>query len=115
MGEVDVAALQTTVAWLAFAIAVVVGAVMNRTNYCSMGALSDIVNMGDWDRMRMWVLAIGVAMIGTGLLAGAGLIDPGKTIYTGSNLLWLSSLVGGLLFGIGMVLASGCGSKTLVR
>ena len=33
----------------------------------------------------------------------------------GRALLWLSNLVGGLLFGVGMVLASGCGSKTLVR
>ncbi len=80
-----------------------------------MGAVSDIVNMGDWTRMRMWVLAIGVAMIGFYTLAASGQIDPAKTLYASSRFIWLSALFGGLLFGFGMVLASGCGSKTLVR
>jgi len=47
-----------------FALAFVFGAVANWTNFCTMGALSDIVNMGHWGRMTMWLLAIVVAMIG---------------------------------------------------
>src|SRR5206468_619993 len=35
--------------------------------------------------------------------------------YTGAKVPWLSHLVGGALFGFGMTLASGCGSKTLIR
>ncbi|MFU0418342.1 YeeE/YedE thiosulfate transporter family protein, partial [Acinetobacter baumannii] len=88
---------------------------LQRTHFCTMGAVSDAINIGDWSRVRMWVLAIGVAMIGTGVLSWLGLIDTSKTLYTANKLLWLSSLVGGLLFGFGMVLGSGCGSKTLVR
>ena len=65
--------------------------------------------------MRMWGMAIGVAMIGFYTLAAAGQIDPAKTLYASSRVIWLSALVGGSLFGFGMVLASGCGSKTLVR
>lgn len=80
-----------------------------------MGAISDIVNMGDWTRMRMWGMAIGVAMIGFYGMAAAGLIDPSKTLYASNRFIWLSALVGGGMFGFGMVLASGCGSKTLVR
>ena len=52
------------VAGLAFALAFVFGAVANRVNFCTMGAISDIVNFGDWKRMRMWVLAIAVAIAG---------------------------------------------------
>ena len=115
MPEIDIAAVQSTVVWATFALGLVLGAIMNRTNFCTMGAVADIVNMGDWTRMRMWASAIGVAMIGTQLLAAAGLVDPAKSIYTGANFTWLSYLVGGFLFGFGMVLASGCGSKTLVR
>jgi uncharacterized membrane protein YedE/YeeE len=115
MPEVNVAALTHTVLLSTFVLTFLFGAVLQRTHFCTMGAVSDVVNMGDWNRARMWVLAIGVAMIGTGLLAWAGLIDPTRTIYTASKLLWLSTLVGGLMFGFGMVLASGCGSKTLVR
>jgi hypothetical protein len=80
-----------------------------------MGAISDVVNIGDWTRMRQWGMAVGVAMIGFGAMAYAGWIDPAKSIYASSRWLWLSALVGGALFGTGMVLASGCGSKTLVR
>lgn len=114
----DLAALQSlqqTVLWAAFAVAAVFGYIAQRTHFCTMGALSDIVNMGDWTRMRMWGMAVGVAAIGFYGLGWLGLIDTGKSLYTGSRVIWLSALVGGALFGFGMVLASGCGSKTLVR
>jgi hypothetical protein len=115
MTDVDVASLQRLVAWSTFAIAFVVGIAMSRSNFCTMGAVSDIVNMGDWTRMRMWLAAIGVAILGTQLLAWSGVIDTAKSIYAAPRLIWLSHVVGGLLFGFGMVLASGCGTKTLLR
>ncbi len=111
----DVAQLNWLVPLLAFALAVVFGAVAQQFNFCTMGAVSDVVNFGDWRRMRMWLLAIAVAIAGTAALAGAGLIDVSKSIYTGAKVSWLSHLVGGVLFGFGMTLASGCGSKTLIR
>src|SRR5690349_21657275 len=80
-----------------------------------MGAVADIVTMGDWTRMRMWVMAIGVAMIGFNAMVWLGWVDAGKSIYASPRLNWLSAIVGGAMFGFGMVLASGCGSKTLVR
>jgi uncharacterized protein len=115
MQESDLPGLTATVLWAAFALAVAFGAIAQRTHFCTMGAVADIVNIGDWTRMRMWLLAIGVAMIGFNAMVAAGWIDAANSIYAGPGLLWLSNLVGGLLFGVGMVLASGCGSKTLVR
>ncbi len=114
----DISALQTLnsqILWAAFTLATLFGVIAQRTHFCTMGAVSDIVSMGDWTRMRVWGLAAGVAMLGFAGLAAAGLIDPTKTLYVSSRMLWLSALVGGLLFGFGMVLASGCGSKTLLR
>jgi len=108
-------ALTTQVLWAAFILSVLFGAIAQRTHFCTMGAVSDIVNMGDWTRMRQWGMAVGVAMIGFYTLAASGLIDPAKTLYASNRFIWLSALVGGLMFGFGMVLASGCGSKTLVR
>ena len=108
-------ALQTQVLWAAFAVCMVFGAVAQRTHFCTMGAVSDIYNMGNWVRMRMWGMAVGVAMIGFFLMAWMGWINPAHTLYASGKLMWLSALVGGALFGFGMVLASGCGSKTLVR
>jgi hypothetical protein len=115
MQPIDMGALASQVLWAAFALAVAFGAIAQRTHFCTMGAVADIVNIGDWSRMRMWVLAIGTAMIGFNAMVAAGWVDAGKSIYAVPRMIWLSNAVGGLLFGIGMVLASGCGSKTLVR
>ncbi len=115
MDTTDVNSLYQQVLWAAFGVAFLFGAIAQRTHFCTMGALSDIVHMGDWTRMRMWVMAIGVAIAGFYGLAEMGWIDPAQTFYTPSRVTWLSALLGGALFGFGMVLASGCGSKTLVR
>jgi uncharacterized membrane protein YedE/YeeE len=80
-----------------------------------MGAVSDAVIMENFDRLRQLALALAVAIFGFGCMAYVGLINPLQSIYATKDLLWLSSLLGGLLFGWGMVWASGCGSKTLVR
>jgi hypothetical protein len=87
----------------------------NKTHFCTMGAVSDWVNMGDLSRMRMWLLAIAVALLGSSALHLAGVVDLSKSIYPSPNFTWLSYLVGGFLFGVGMTLGSGCGSKTLIR
>ena len=115
MTEAALAALQQQVLWAALALGLAFGAIAQRSHFCTMGALADVVNMGDWSRMRMWVLAIGVAMLGFNVMVGLGWIKAANSLYAGPSLLWLSQTVGGLMFGFGMVLASGCGSKTLVR
>jgi uncharacterized membrane protein YedE/YeeE len=107
--------LPALVAGLAFALALVFGAVANRVNFCTMGAIVDIVNFGDWRRMRMWLLAIAVAIVGAAALQATGQVDLAKSIYLGPKLSWLSLLLGGFLFGFGMTIGSGCGSKTLIR
>ena len=115
MSEATPAQLATYVAGGAFILAFIFGAVGNRTNFCTMGAVSDWVNMGDLNRMRMWLLAIAVAIVGANALHLAGLIDLSKSLYQSPNFTWLSYIVGGFIFGIGMTLGSGCGSKTLIR
>lgn len=115
MESVDLAALTRWVLWSGFGVSFLFGALAQRTHFCTMGAISDVVNMGDWTRARQWMLAIGVAMLGFALLSWREDLDPGKTLYASTRLIWLSCLIGGLMFGFGMVLASGCGNKTLVR
>ena len=113
--EADVKALTTQVLWAVFGLSALFGAIARRTHFCTMGALADIVTMGDWTRLRMWVLAMGVAMISFNAMVALGWLDASKSIYAGPRVLWLSALVGGAMFGFGMVLASGCGAKNLVR
>lgn len=102
---------------LAFGIAAIMGAVANKTNFCTMGAVSDWVNMGDTGRFRAWLFAIVVAMIGVLVIetAGIGSVDSTLPPYRAESFAWLRYIVGGIMFGVGMTLASGCGNKTLIR
>ncbi|GAB2487875.1 YeeE/YedE family protein [Comamonas humi] len=113
LSELD--SLVATVLVAVFLLAAVLGFAMRETRFCTMGAISDAVYMGDWMRMRQWAMAVGVAMCGFTALALWGGVAPGGTLYASQQLLWLSSLVGGALFGVGMVLASGCGARNLTR
>ena len=103
------------VATLGLMLGVVFGATAQKTNFCTMGSISDIVFMDNWNRMRAWLLAIAIAILGSQAMHLAGLIDLNKSVYLTPNLGWLGAIVGGALFGFGMTLAGGCGSKTLVR
>ncbi len=107
----------STLIWSAFAIAVVMGAVVNKTNFCTMGAVSDLVNMGDTGRFRAWLLAIAVALLGVTVLEYAGMVDADGAFppYRMGQIVWAENILGGVLFGIGMTLASGCGNKCLIR
>jgi hypothetical protein len=96
-------------------VGAVFGATAHRTNFCTMGAISDLVLMGDGRRFRAWVLAIAVAILGTHGLHFAGAIDINKSIYLTTNFGWAGAIVGGLMFGFGMTQTGGCGSRTLVR
>jgi hypothetical protein len=110
--------IHQTVLTGAFAIAAGMGAVASKTNFCTMGAVSDWLNMGNTGRMRSWVFAMAVALAGLLLLEATGTVTlPADTFppYRGANFAWLRNLLGGVLFGIGMTLASGCGNRTFVR
>ncbi|MBL1276626.1 MAG: YeeE/YedE family protein [Ectothiorhodospiraceae bacterium] len=108
---------ESTFLWATFALALVLGVMANKTNFCTMGAVSDWVNMGDMGRIRAWLLAIAVAMLGVAILETMGLVNAGGSFppYRGTQLIWAENILGGLLFGIGMTLGSGCGNKTLIR
>lgn len=100
-----------------FSLAVVLGIIVNKTNFCTMGAISDLVNMNDKGRMFAWLLAIAVAMSGVLLLEQFAVIDLSMTMppYRTASFAWLRYLLGGLMFGVGMTLAGGCVNKTLIR
>lgn len=98
-----------------FLLALVFGYVASRSNFCIMGAVSDVVNMQHWGRVRLWVLTVAVAVAATSLLHLSGQIDLAKSVYQRPVIPWLSLLVGGFVFGIGMTIAGGCPNKNLIR
>ena len=100
------------------ATAFAMGAIVQKTRFCTMGAVSDWMNMGDTARMRAWVFAMAIALAGVVAFEATGTINlSGETFppYRTASFAWLRYLIGGFLFGVGMTLGSGCGNRTLVR
>ena len=106
-----------------FLVAAVLGFVSNKTNFCTMGAVADLVLVGHAGRMRAWIMASALSAIAVTVLNSLGMIDialtadamTAKPPYTAPKFNIAGHILGGLLFGIGMTLGSGCGNKTLVR
>lgn len=98
-----------------FAAGFAFGAITIAANFCTMGSISDIVAFGDYRRFRSWILAAATAMLGAQLLHIAGAVDLGKSMYLSANLNWLGNILGGLIFGFGMVLAGGCASRNTAK
>ncbi|NKB77153.1 MAG: YeeE/YedE family protein [Gammaproteobacteria bacterium] len=80
-----------------------------------MGAVSDWINMDSLTRLRVWFLAMGVAILGAQAMHFTGMLDLTQSIYLTTNFTWLGHVLGGFIFGVGMTIASGCGQRTLVR
>lgn len=91
------------------------GAIVFRTNFCTMGSISDIVSFGDYRRFRAWILAAATALVGAQVLDAWGVVSLQRSMYLGTSFNWLGNILGGLMFGYGMVFAGGCASKNLAR
>ncbi len=115
--------ITTQVLLWAFGLAFILGVVATKTSFCTMGAVSDMINIGNTGRMRSWLCAMGLAILGVMLLSSLGYVDMSLTAsndtanppYRTPVFAWPRHLFGGLLFGVGMTIASGCGNKTLIR
>ena len=115
MTDLPLPTLTALVLCAAFAVSFAFGAIAQRSEFCTMGAIADVYSMADWTRARMWALAIAIAVLGFNAMVALGWVQARDTIYAAPRLLWLSAIAGGVAFGFGMVLASGCGSRNLVR
>jgi uncharacterized membrane protein YedE/YeeE len=86
------------------------GYVIQRGGFCFTRAISNAVLMRDGDILRAYVLALLVAMVGVQVIETLGLVD-----IPVRQLRWLSNIVGGLLFGVGIILSGGCSGSTWYR
>lgn len=95
----------------------ILGFVVTKTNFCTMGAVSDWVNIGDLSRFKAWMFAGAIAILGVTILDFLSFfdIDDSRIPYRNSILAWPRYVIGGLMFGVGMTYASGCGNKVLIR
>jgi uncharacterized protein len=86
------------------------GFVLQRGGFCLTRAISNAALAGDTAILRAYVLALLVAMAGVQVILGFELVEiPVRQLH------WLSNLVGGALFGVGMILSGGCSGSTWYR
>ena len=103
------------VMWGGLLIGMVFGFTIYRTNFCTMGSISDIIALSDYRRFRAWLLAAAVAILGAWWVESVGITDLATTMYMMPNLNWAGNIIGGAMFGFGMAFAGGCVSRNLVR
>jgi len=95
----------------------ILGFVVSKTNFCTMGAVSDWVNIGDLSRFKSWMFAAAIAILGVTIFEFLSYFDlnDSRIPYRNSVFSWPRYILGGLMFGVGMTYASGCGNKVLIR
>jgi uncharacterized membrane protein YedE/YeeE len=98
-----------------FCIGVVAGFAVRRSRLCFLGAIESALVGRDWRRMKIFGLALAVALICTQAIIAAGLFDPIQSSYIPSRIAWLSLASGSILFGLGMALVGTCAFGSLVR
>ncbi|MCW5714736.1 MAG: YeeE/YedE family protein [Bauldia sp.] len=103
-----------TVVWLGLAIGLLFGAVGQYSGFCLQSGLRGWWGEGDPRKVRTFALAAAIALVASQALDAAGLVPLERSIYPLATFSIPVILVGGALFGYGMVLANGCGARALV-
>jgi len=103
-----------SLAWGAVLIGAVFGVLGQLSRFCLYGGLRDWWQGSEHTRIRAFAVALAVALLGTQWLAADATLALERTIYLQAGLSLPAMLLGGVLFGFGMVLAKGCGARSLV-
>ena len=103
--------------WIILAMAVVFGLAAQFSRFCLVGALAEIQRNRQWQRLGVYVAAMGFAVLATMLAQAITGVDLNQTKppYRTPDFAWGRYLLGGFLFGVGMVLARGCPVRSLVK
>ncbi len=99
----------------AFMIGLTYGIVAQKTQFCFSGSIKDFVLTKSTRRSASVIMAMITAIVSSQFLAHQYGVDLAKSVYLQTDLNYFSILLGGGLFGIGMMLADGCSSRHLVK
>lgn len=102
------------VLWAGLAIGLIFGASGQISGFCLHRGLTEFWSGNHGYKLHSFAMALAVALAGTQMLAGAGVISLTQSLYYMPSYSWLLLPVGGLMFGYGMSLANGCGARALV-
>src|SRR5699024_5882826 len=91
-------------------IGAVLGIVMQRGRFCVTGMIRDIFLQRSWRGFVALLVVISVHAVGLAALTTTGVIAPDDSTFAPAAV-----VVGGFLFGLGIILAGGCASGTWYR
>lgn len=111
----DILGEANTVALIGLMGGIVLGLAARIGRFCTLGAIEDLFYAQSAFRLRLWGVAIGVAVTGTFGLAHWGWLDLPQTIYLSTGFAPFAAIAGGLIFGYGMAIAGNCGYGALAR
>ena len=95
-------------------IGLVFGFMAQRSRFCARAAVLECCGGEPGDRFSVWWLALGAAFVGTQLLVLTGALEPSKSRFIANPGSVSGAVLGGLLFGAGMILTRGCASRLLI-
>jgi uncharacterized protein len=102
------------VALAAFAIGIAFGGLARWSGFCMRGAVEDALTTANAPRLRGFLVAMVVALIVVQALVWTGQLDLSKALVLPTTLFWGGAVLGGAMFGVGMTLTGGCGTRLLV-
>ncbi|TFY98338.1 YeeE/YedE family protein [Ramlibacter humi] len=107
--------LTRLVVWGALPLGLLLGALAQATRYCVRGGIADWVTFQGPSRLFAWLISVAVGALALQAMIAGGMFDATRTLAWNERLFWFSSLAGGFLFGIGMMIAPGCPQRCLVK
>lgn len=97
------------------AVGAVFGLLIQRHRFCMVAATGNLLLINDNRQVLAFIAALVIAVTGTQLLEFTDTVAIAESAYRNSQFDWFGASVGGLIFGIGAVLAGGCATRTLIR
>lgn len=95
-------------------IGLVFGALAQRSKFCLRAAVVETARGAAGARFSVWLIAFAAAIAVTQGLILAGWLNVSEARQLAGEGSMSGALVGGLMFGVGMILARGCASRLLV-
>ncbi|SFB98513.1 hypothetical protein SAMN05660443_1000 [Marinospirillum celere] len=105
---------QLLVLWSTALLGLSFGALAQWSRFCLLRGLVEACQQQSYQKLRLFVLALAFALLGSQFLVWQGIVDLQASIYVQSTPPLLALLLGGVLFGYGMALANACGARSLV-
>lgn len=100
---------------LGFILGIAFGVIAQKQQFCFSGSIKDYILTKSTRRGASVIMAMIVAIVATTLMSNHFEVDLTETNYYKSNINYVAIIIGGLMFGAGMMIADGCSNRSLIK